>query len=203
MLHSARSLILAFSIGSLLTLVGCVVDEGDAVIKDPIPGPGDPIPCTTSVLCRLQNPADTIGLDAAQKTKLLTWIEGLDDSVVLALMTVDIDSLGADTVRFKVLSDLQVTIDSSRFVTSPALPPDTITILDWRGYVLAPHTGFVDVTFHGQEFESGFAHLNDKYITLYPLGGNKTLVADDSRVVWMGECSPAMKPGATALSCLP
>jgi hypothetical protein len=194
----SRCVLLAAALGAGFALAGCVVDDPVA------PGPGEtPVPCTASPLCRLQTPADTISLSAAQKARVLTWFESLDDSVVVALADVALDSLAADTVRFKLLSDLQVTIDSSFEATTDAIPPDTVTITDWRGYVAAPHTGFVDLTFHNHEFESGFAHLNGKYITLYPLGGSKALVADDSRVESMGECPAGAKRSATALTCPP
>jgi hypothetical protein len=182
-------------LGFVFLVSGCIPDETGFN-----PGPPGPAPCTTSVLCRLQNPADTIGLDSAQTSALRARITGLDTAVVLALTTITLESLNADTVRISLLNDLQVRIDSSRSLVMGALLPLNQTIIDWRGYALAPHTGFVDVTFHGNAFESGFAHLNGKYITLYALGGSKVLVADDSKVVWLGEC-PAAKRTGTALTC--
>jgi hypothetical protein len=196
-----RLFILVASLGSLLALAGCVLnDEGENVFM----GPGEPpVPCTASVLCRLQNPADTIGLSVAQKSALLSQIDSLNDSVVLALATIDFDSLGNDILHLNLLSDLQVTIDSSRFVTLGILLPDSATGRNWRGYVKTPQVGFVDVTFHDSTLQGGFAYFyfTGQYITLYPLGGNKALVADDPSVIWMGEC-PGMKPGATSLTCI-
>jgi hypothetical protein len=193
-----RVLALTALFGTALLLSACVVDES-GLNPDPTPDP-TPVPCTLSVLCRLQNPADTIGLDSAQKVNLVQRINSLDTVVILALATIDIDSLGNDTVRFSLFSDLKVTIDSSFFVVDDVLLPDNLEVLDWRGYVRAPHTGFVDLTFHNAALESGFAHLNGKYLTLYALGGTKALVADDSRILWMGEC-PGMKSSATTLTC--
>lgn len=184
--------------GALLLLAGCVMDETNSD-SNPDPDP-TPVPCTESVLCRLQNPADTITLDPAQKANLVSRINSLDTMVVLALTTISLDSLAADTVRFSLFNDLKVTIDSSFFVVDGILLPDNLEILDWRGYVHAPHAGFVDVTFHNDVFESGFAHLNGKYLTLYALGGTKVLVADDARILWQGEC-PAIKRASTSLTC--
>jgi|GEM_PF-5577430 len=198
-----RVLCLATLFGTALLLSACVVDE--ETTQQPTPDP-TPIPCTESVLCRLQNPADTAGLDSAQKANLVSRINSLDTSVVLALTTISLDSIATDTVRFSLFRDLKVVIDSSFFVVEGVLLPDNLEILDWRGYARAPHTGFVDVTFHNDQFESGFAHLNGKYLTLYALGGAKVVVADDSRIIWLGECSPAMKGFAVvskSLSCLP
>lgn len=193
---------------SLTTLFGTALLLSACVMEEPGLTPGEnpdptPVPCTESVLCRLQNPADTITLDSAQKANLVSRLSSLDTMVILALTTVVRESLTADTVRFSLFNDLKVTIDSSYFVVDGILRGDSADVLDWRGWVMAPHTGFVDLTFHNAALESGFAHLNGKYLTLYALGGTKALVADDSRVIWLGECSPAMKRSATSLSCLP